>query len=120
MLLCAVGVQELAGDINDGSAIPVHAEPRLGLYNCDRCGLKVLLRSERAELVGVLGRYYYSHSLLGLGNCKLGAVQTVVLLRNCVEVYLKTVRKFADGNGNAACAEVVAALDELCSIGISE
>ena len=120
VLLSAVGVQELTGNINDGLSVPVHAESGLGLYYCNGGRFQVLLGSQCAEFVCVLGSDNDRHSLLGFGDSKLGAVQTVVLLRNCVEVDLQTVRKLADGNGNAACAEVVAALDELCRLGISE
>ena len=49
------------------------------------------------------------HALLRLGDGKLGAVQTVVLLRNGVQVDVQAVGQLADGDRNAARAEVVAA-----------
>ena len=75
----------------------------------DNNGLDILLGSCGNERVYVLRTDNDSHALLRLGDSKLGAVQTVVLLRYGVQVDVQTVGQLADGNGYAARAEVVAA-----------
>ena len=72
------------------------------------------------ECIDVFGSDNNSHSLLRFGDGELCAVETVVFLGNCVEVDLKTVCKLAYCNGNAARAEVVAALYHAGSFGVSE
>ena len=51
------------------------------------------------------------HAFLRFGDGQLGAGEAFVFLRHTVEVDVQAVGQFADGNGNAASAEVVAALD---------
>ena len=57
------------------------------------------------------GRHHHGHALLGLGDGEFGAVEAVVFLGHVVEVDLERGRDLADGDRDAAGAEVVADLD---------
>ena len=120
MLLCTVGVKELTADVTDGLAVPGHCKSGVGLYTCNNGSLEVFLSCEGEEGCLVFLFDNYCHSLLRLGDSKLGAVKTVVLLGNCVKVDIKTVSKLTDSNGNAACAKVVTTLDHSGNGGVSE
>ena len=120
MLIRAVGVEEIAGDVHDGLTVPVHHEAvRIGDPGHGH-GIQILFRRQRQELFDVSCRYAAGHSLLGFGDGEFGAVQSFVLLRHEVQIDIQTVRQFADGDGYAACAEVVAALDEPRRFAVAE
>ena len=112
VLLRAVRVQELAGEVDYVISIPLHAQARLFGHVRDNRRLEILAGGVSAELLRVLLRDDDSHSLLRLGNRELGAVETLVLLRNLREVDIESVREFTDSDRNSARAEIVAALDE--------
>ena len=120
VLLCAIGVEEVAADVNDSLAVPGHSESALCLDGSDYGCLKVLGCGKSEESILILGLDNDSHSLLRLGDRKLGAVETVILLGYCVEVDVKTVCKLADSNRNTACAEVITALDHSGNLAVSE
>ena len=116
----AVGVQERAGDVDDVVAVPVHDQARLlGDGGDDRC-LQVFLLGVAQELLHILGGHGAGHALLGFGDCQLGAVQAFILLGHGIQVDVEAVGDFARCNGNAACAEVVAALDQLAGVATAE
>ena len=80
----AVGVQKAPGDVHDGHAAPVHAQPlflghagHLGRFQVFRMGLF-------DEALHVMGFHHHGHALLGFGNGKLGAVQAFVLAGDSV------------------------------------
>ena len=60
------------------------------------------------------------HALLGLGDGELGAVETLVLLGHLVKIDVQAVGELAHGDGDAARAEVVAALDEAAGVAAAE
>ena len=70
----AVGVEELAGQVDDGDAVPGHAHARLGGNLGDNGRLQVLLGGVPHELLDVTVSDGAGHTLLGLGNGELGAV----------------------------------------------
>ena len=111
MLLHAVRVEKGTVHRDDGLAAPLHDEPRLCRHLCDRRCLKVLLLCRRAEDFDVLLVEDDRHALLRFGYGKLCAVKTGILLFHSVQVDDETVGKLADGDSDAARAEVVAALD---------
>ena len=86
----------------------------------DHRGFEVLLAGVPQELVDVLGCHVHGHALLRFGNRQLGAVKSLVLLRNGVEVHVQTVGQLADRHGHAAGTEVVAALDESAGVAAAE
>ena len=116
----AVGIEERAAEVNNGVAAPVHGQA--GILGNDRHGsrLEVLLRRVGDKGLHVRLIEHHCHSLLRFGDSQLGAVETVIFLCYLVEVNGKTVGKLADGDAHAARAEVVAALDQLCHLGIAE
>ena len=114
--LGTVGVQELAGEVDDGLAVPEFAHALfLGNGGNDR-SFEVFLGSVLHKGLGILGSDSHGHTLLALGDGQLGAVQTLVFLGDLIQVDLQAVGQLADGNGDTACAEVVAALDETAGI----
>ena len=116
----AVGVEEVAGYVNDGVAVPSHAQTiGIGNNGNNRC-FDVLLVCHFDELLHVLLGYDNCHTLLRLGDSQLGAVQTVILLRYGVQIDVQTVCQLADGNGYTACAKVVAAANHAGCLRIAE
>ena len=116
----AVGVQELAAQGDDGGAVPVHGQARLGNDLGHDHGREVFPGGRGDELLRVLGRNDHGHALLGLGDGKLGAVQAVVLAGHGVEINAQAVRELADGHRYAARAEVVAAQDHARDLRVAE
>ena len=120
MLLGAVGVQELAGQIDDESAVPGHAQSCFFSDRRDNGGFEVFARSIFAEFLRILLCDDYRHALLGFGNRQLGAVKALVFLRNLGKIDEQSVSQLADCDRYAARAEVVAALDQARNLLIAE
>ena len=120
MLFHAVGVQEGPGDIHDVLPVPLHGEAALVGNGGHHGGLQVFRGGQLHEPGGVLGLHHHSHSLLGFADGKLGAVQALVLLGHGVQVDLQALGQLTDGNGDAAGAEIVAALNESGGLGVAE
>ena len=120
MLFRAVGVEELAGKVNDLLAAPEHSESCFLGHGCNVSSLEVFRGCDLDEASGILCGNNNSHSLLRFGDCKLGAVKSLVLLRNFVEIDGQTVCKLTDGNRNTARAKVIAALDKAGCFCVSE
>ena len=120
MLGAAVGVEEVAGNVYDRVAVPGHAQTVLAGHDCDLDRFEVFLCRSGDERVRVLRAHNDRHALLRLGDGKLGAVQTVVLLGHGVEVDVQAVRQLADGDRYAARAEVVAAADHAGDVAVAE
>ena len=60
------------------------------------------------------------HTLLRLADRKFGRIETIVLHRNPVEIYVKTVGKLADRHADTAGTEVVRFLYEPCHLRTAE
>ena len=120
VLGCAVGVEELAGQVDDGDAVPGHAHARLGGNLGDNGRLEVLLSGVAHELLDVTVGDGTGHALLGLRDSELGAVQAVVLLGHGIKVDIQAVGKLAHGDRDAAGAKVVAALDQTAGVAAAE
>ena len=120
MLFRTVGVEELTADVNNLFAVPVHYKSFFRLNLCNLACLKIFTVRKFKETFEIFGLNYYSHTLLRLTDCKLGAVKTFVLLRNCVEVDHKTVSKLTDSNGYTACTKVVTTLNHAARLSIAE
>ena len=119
-LRCAVAVQERARKIDNRIVVPGHTHARLLRNNGNRRGFQIFLVRKRNERVHVFGGKRHRHALLALGNGQLRAVQAVVFLRHAVQIDLQAVGQLAHGNGNAARAKVVAALDHATCIATAE
>ena len=120
VLFGTVGVEELAADIYDSLAVPVHNESCLLGNGSNDCCLEVFGVCKLDELFYILFLNDNRHSLLRFGDSELGAVQSVVLLRYLVKIDNETVCELTDSNGYTACAKVVTALDECSRLFISE
>ena len=116
----AVGVEESVADVDDGLAVPFHAQALFLGYGCHNGGFQVLFVRIADELFDVFGGKGTRHALLALGDGKLGAIEAFVLLGNCVQVDKQAIAQLAYGNGNATGAEVVAALDKAACLTAAE
>ena len=68
----------------------------------------------------VLGLDDYGHTLLRLADGQFCGVESAVLGRNPVEIYVKTVGKLADRHADTAGTEVVGFLYKLCHLRTAE
>ena len=107
-----VGGQEVAGEVGDGVALPVHDHAVLVGDGCHHVGLQILTGGGSDEGIHILGGYHHGHTLLRLGDGDLRAVEAFVLLADGIQLDGEAVCQLADGDADTACAEVVAALDE--------
>ena len=120
MLDRAVRVEERARKVGDRLTAPVHDHAGALSHNGHAVGLQVFGLRGGDELRLVLRRDDDGHALLRFGDRKLGTVQTLVLLAHGIKVDCKAVGQLADGDGHAARAEVVAALDEARHLAVAE
>ena len=111
-LMGAVGIEEGSGNIHNGSASPVHDQPGLFGHHCHNDRLQVLFGRVAHEFIQVFGGHNDRHSLLGFGDGQFCAVQTFILLGYQIQINVQAVRQFADGDRNAARAEVIALFDQ--------
>ena len=118
--MCAVGVEERTGDVYNLLASPGKDKSGLCRNLSDRNSLEVLLVGKCKHRRNVLLVHNNRHTLLGLGDGKLRAVQTRILLRNLVQIDAKARCQLADGYGNTARTEIVALLDEAAHLGTTE
>ena len=75
---------------------------------------------ECEEALHILRSDNHRHTLLRLRDRKLCAIETGILLRNLIEVDVETIRELTDRDGYTAGTEVVAALDQLTCLRITE
>ena len=108
----AVRIEEGSRDVDDILAAPVHDEALRIRRNGDDRRFEVFFSRIFHEFVDVFRRDDNGHAFLRFGNSQFRAVEAFVFLRNLVEVDVEAVGQFTDSNGDAAGAEVVAALDE--------
>ncbi len=120
VLGCAVRREKFAAQADYGLAHPVHLEARFFRDDRDDRCLKIFAFGIFYKFGSVVRIYDNSHSFLRLGDRKLGAVETFVFLGNAVKIYRDAVGKLSDRDGNSACAEVVASLDETCNLAATE
>ncbi len=113
MLFNAVGIKEIAGDINYRLAAVIHFHSSVARNGCNGRCRKVLLLGKRNKLIHVVRGYDNRHSLLTFGNGKLGTRKSLVLFGHFVKLNYKSVGKFAYGYGNTARAEVVALFNRI-------
>ena len=116
----AVARKEFAGYVHDGVAAPGHAHATAIGDDRDRRGFEVFCMRKLDEALHVLRRERDRHALLTFGDGELGAVEAFVFLGYAIEVDLEAVGQLADGDRNAACTEIVAALDHAAGLGVAE
>ena len=115
-----VGIEEGTADIHHPVTPPVHGQAGIRLDHCHRRGFQVFLRGSGNEFFHVLGIQHHGHTLLGLGDCQFGAVQTIVFLGHAVQVDVQAVGQLTDGHAHAARAEIVATLNQAGHIPVAE
>jgi len=119
-LLDTVGVEEFAGEIDDGFAAPGHAESAGVGDGGNVNAFEVFFVGLGDEVVGFAGIDTDGHAFLGLGDGEFGAVEAVVFLGHSIEVDVEGVGDFADGHGDATCSEVVTDFDFGSELRIAE
>ena len=120
MLGHAVGIQELAGDIYDLIPPPVHDETGFLRNFCHNGGFQVFLIRKLREFFPVFFPDHNRHAFLGFGNRQFRSVQAGIFFGYFVQIDLQPFRQFADGYGNTAGAEIVAAFYQHRYFGIPE
>ena len=120
MFFGSVCIEKPSRNIDYRLSVPIKSEIRLLSHLRYCCRLEVFLSCELAEAIRIFCGDYYSHTFLRLAYGKLRSVKPLVFLGDLVQIHFKAVGKFAYSNGNAACAEVVAALYKPCRLGVAE
>ena len=120
MLCRAVGVEECAGDIRHGLSLPAHDHAGGLRHRRHAVGFQILRFGRGDEFCFVLGGDDHGHALLGFGDRQLRAVQPLIFLPYRVKFDAQPFGQLAHGDGDAARAEVVAALDEPRHVSVTE
>ena len=115
-----VGIKEFPGKIDYFFTAPMHGEAARVGYPGYQGGFQVFFFRIFDEEVDVFWSNDDGHPFLGFADRQFGAVQSFIFLRHGIKVDIQAVSKLANGNGNAAGAEIVAALDEAGNLFISE
>ena len=110
-LFYAVRIEEIPRNIDDGAPLEEHLHAPVVRNDRDRRRREVLFRCKADKFVLFLCVHDDRHAFLRFGNGKLRTRKSFVFERNFVKVDDQPVGKFADGDGNAARAEVVAFFD---------
>ena len=94
----AVGVEEGAGEIDDGFSAPSHDEAA-GVGDVgDVDAIEVFLVGLGDEISDIRGIDTDGHAFLGFGDGEFGAVEAVVFFRDGIEVDDEGRRDLADGD----------------------
>ena len=120
ILGCPVGIEEVPGQVHDGLAVPDHLQPPVVGHVRNHGSLQVFPARLRQELGQILLGDDHRHTLLGFTDGNFRTVQPVIFLGHSVQIDEQPVGQLPDGNGHAACAEVVAALDHPGNLRIPE
>ena len=118
--MSSVGIKEGSLQVYDGLAAPVQNKSGILRYNGNGYCLQVLLCGVSQELIHILRIYDNCHTLLRLGNGKLRAIQTSVLLGYLVKIYGQACCQLTDGNGYAACTKVITLLNNAANLFTTE
>ena len=119
-LLDAVGIQKVSGNIDDLPALEQHLHTAVVRHDGDGRSCQVLFRGQADKGVLIFGRDDDGHALLRFGNGQLRARKPFIFEGDAVEVDDKPVGEFADGDGDAARAEVVALFDHAGGFAVQE
>ena len=116
----AVCVEKISRHVHNGISVPAHFQAVIVGNDGDDRRLNILTAGTGPERVHIRGSEHNRHALLGLGDGQLCAVESVIFFGNGVQINFQTVGKFTDGDRYAACAEVVAALDQPGNVRVAE
>ena len=108
----AVGVDEVAAEVDDGLAAPGHSQAVVVGDMGDDVGLDVLLTAVFEEGVHVVLVHHHAHALLRFADGHFGAVEALVFGSDRVQVDAQSVGQLADSHAHAAGTEVVGLLHQ--------
>ena len=120
MLTNAVRREKFSREIHDRLPAPTHDETRFLGNRRDFRRFEIFLVRRLDERGDILHREHDRHTFLGFGNRQFSAVKPFVFFWHGVEIDGKPVGQFADGDGDAARAEVVAPLNHPRNLGTTE
>ena len=112
LLMGTVGVDEAAAEVNNLLASPADDHTRFFGDSGHDGGFEVFLVCVPQHLVDILRVDDDGHTLLAFADGQLGAVEAGVFFGDLVKIDLQTVGQLADGDADAASAEVVTLLDK--------
>ena len=116
----AVGGEKRARDVRDGLAAPAHHEALFLRHGRHDRAFQIFFVGQRPEARHVLRGERHGHALLRFADGQLRAVQPLVFLGHGVQIDQEAVGQFADGDGYAARAKIVAALDQPRRLGVAQ
>ena len=116
MLGRTIGSEESAAQIHNRVALPGHAHDLLFGDGRDDGGFEVFLACVPEELVHIIGCHIDGHAFLGFGDRQFRAVEALILLGHQIKVDGQAVGNLTGRHGHAACAEIVAALDQTAGV----
>ena len=105
-------VDEFAGKVADLHAMVIHPHAAGSSDVRHVCDFYVVNRAKLFKPLTVSCFHYHGHTFLRLADGEFGGVQARVLGRDAVEVYVQAGGELADGDADAAGAEVVGLLDQ--------
>ncbi|MPN56613.1 hypothetical protein SDC9_204303 [bioreactor metagenome] len=120
MFFRSVGIKEFTRQVNDHIAIPTHGHTFFRLDIGNNGGLQILSVSQRKKLPGIGLRHDDGHALLRFADRQLRPVQALIFLRYGAQIYIQPLCQLADGDRHTTGAEIVAALNQLCGLPITE
>ena len=111
-MLRSGAVDEFAGKVAHLHAGVEHAHPARVRHVGHVGDFDVVGPAEGHEALLVSGLHDHGHTLLGLADGEFSRVEAGIFRRHAVQVDVQSPGEFADGDGDAAGAEVVRFLDE--------
>ena len=112
LLVCSVGVDKTTAQVHHLFATPCYHHAGLLSDGGNHHSLQVFFVGILQHLIHILGVDHHSHTLLTLADGKFRTVKSGIFLRHLVQIDKQAVRQFADGYAHAACAKVVAFLNQ--------
>ena len=120
MLRYTIGIEECPCQINDFFSAPVHNQTWVIRNLSYNCGFQVFFISMFNKIIKIFGFNYDGHTFLRFRNRQFRTVKPFIFFRNFIKIYDQTVSQFTNSNGNAACTEVITALNHRRNSRIAE
>ena len=120
IVLSTCRVDKVARKVNDDLIAPIHTHTTCICHISNVRHLHIFLVTERLKLLHVLTLDDYRHALLRLRDSELREVQTIILRRHAVEVYIEAIGELTNSYTHTASTKVVGLLNQACHITTTE